>query len=121
MSEKAADDPRNFYFECPVWAILQDGDAEPVERVALVKVLDRRVFLMFTDEDLAERFLAGCPTYGWIAYRVETMEELAGLVRRAEADGATDVGTDAPPFGTFPNTGWFCSVADAIASVERDD
>ena len=113
-------DPSRFEHDFPVWVIEL---LSPIPQNLASKV-DRLyedwgvVVPVFTDVDLARRFIGEHEPNRRRAVPISDKASLITLFQQIAMAGVTQVGYDAPPRGTKPH-GWFMKIEDAIRSLSE--
>ena len=93
-------DPDAFVIESPVWTIAIDAELRAHGMPGGVAVMASAghglVFPLYTDEDLARRFLEESGAVGRSPYRIDGLPHLVALLRAMELVGVNRVGIDCP-------------------------
>lgn len=109
----------DFLFDYPTWTVANEGDPD---NISLAVSVDggRVIFLQFTDDDLAQRFLDRAVWVNAKPVKVACREELIEMIRSVlHCCDATHIGVDVPqPNQPIGNT-QFYRVEDVIAHLEQ--
>jgi hypothetical protein len=108
-----------FIFDFPVWVIVDQGRMQSVglpEALTLATTHDKgNVFPIFTDQDLAERFLRETAIPGAIQHEIPEPKDLIPIAEAASHAGITNAAFD---LGTKPGSfRRFAPLAELLAHL----
>jgi hypothetical protein len=125
MSEELFD-PNKYVWNYPIWTVVNRQfhreKGMPIS-VAPLRQLGGplNLFLQFSDEDLAERFIEGSEWVKCDVAAIPDAKQLLTVLREMTLIGVTHVGLDFPPLGDNFRPRWEpIPIADAIRMVERN-
>jgi hypothetical protein len=90
-------DPKRFVADFPLWIIVAEGfnpDNEPFAPMVMNTAEMRSILLLFTDEDLANKYIEEHGEHGRLPYPIRDPKALRELLAGFETCGGRHVGID---------------------------